>query len=119
MWRTDRGNHQVIRPARAIGYIGGKNRGGDGAEDLFHLTPYSKLQSSYHYVCAGHDDVLPLLVKCADKGAKVKGWVPSRYQGADVAVHHFKWHHGVLASIKVGCCTFIPVLNPPCLTAGN
>jgi hypothetical protein len=39
--------------------IGGKNRGGDGAEDLFHLTPYSKLQSSYHYVCAGHDDVLP------------------------------------------------------------
>ena len=29
-----------------------------------------------------------------------KGWAPSRYQGADVAVHHFKWHEGVLASVK-------------------
>lgn len=97
-WRTDRGNHQVIRPARAIGYIGGKNRG--GGEDLFHLTPYSKFQDLYHYQCAGHDDALPPLVKCAEKGAKTKGWTPSRYQGAEVAVHHFKWHEGVLASIK-------------------
>ena len=69
-WRTDRGNHQVIRPARAISYIGGKGRG--GGEDLFHLTPYSKFQDLYHYQCAGHDDDLPPLVKCAEKGAKPK-----------------------------------------------
>jgi hypothetical protein len=62
--------HQVIRPARAMGYIGGKNRG--GGDDLFHLTPYSKFQDLYHYQCAGHDDVLPPLVTCAAKGAKPK-----------------------------------------------
>ena len=96
-WRTDRGNHQVIRPARAMGYLSGKARG--GGDDVYHLTPYSKFQDMYHYQCSS-SDMLPPLVKCAEKGAKPKGFTPSRYQGDNVAVHHFKWHEGVLASIK-------------------
>jgi len=101
MWRTDRGNHQVIRPARALGYIGGTTRGAENAEDLYHLTPYSKFANMYHYACAAHDsEHLPMGSSCARKDAKVKGWIPVRHSGNNVGVHHFKWHHGVLQSIK-------------------
>ena len=41
-WRTDRGNHQVLRAARAKAYLSGPGRGDGGLEDVYHLTPYSK-----------------------------------------------------------------------------
>ena len=42
-WRTDRGNHQVLRAARAKAYLSGPGRGDGDLEDVYHLTPARKV----------------------------------------------------------------------------
>ena len=104
-WRTDRGNHQVLRAARAKAYLSGPGRGDGGLEDVYHLTPYSKYPEKYKYQCAGHDNLsfLPPGAQCStpsDSDQNTKLWSQSRFSDAKVAVHHFKWHAGVINNIK-------------------
>mmetsp|Transcript_26307 Transcript_26307/g.31919 ORF Transcript_26307/g.31919 Transcript_26307/m.31919 type:complete len:385 (-) Transcript_26307:267-1421(-) len=115
-WRTDRGNHQVLRPAKAMSYLGapdkkgGVNRAVENAEDLWPLTPYARVPQAYQYVCAGADlengkvvMKMPKGVKChilTEKNKKAplpRGWAR---KSNSALVHHFKWHAGVINSVK-------------------
>ena len=91
IWRTDRGNHQVIRAGRALGYIGGEKRG-ENAKDLYHLTPYSKFKENYFYPCGSTEDILPPGVKCTAKVGEARTYArkPQLYPTAfaHVATHH-------------------------------
>ena len=80
-------------------------RGDGGLEDVYHLTPYSKYPEKYKYQCAGHDNLsfLPPGAQCStpsDSDQNTKLWSQSRFSDAKVAVHHFKWHAGVINNIK-------------------
>ena len=104
-WRTDRGNHQVLRAARAKAYLSGPGRGDGDLEDVYHLTPYAKYPEKYKYQCAAHDNLsfLPAGAQCStpnDSHQSTKLWSQSRFSDAKVAVHHFKWHAGVINNIK-------------------
>lgn len=101
-WRTDRGNHQVLRAARAKAYLSGPGRGDGDLEDVYHLTPYAKYPQKYKYQCAQHDNLsfLPEGVQCSTSDNNKKLWTQSRFSDAKVAVHHFKWHAGVINNIK-------------------
>jgi len=105
-WRTDRGNHQVLRAARAKAYLSGPGRGDGDLEDVYHLTPYAKYPGKYKYQCAAHDNLsfLPAGSQCSTPNdsheSTTKLWSQSRFSDAKVAVHHFKWHAGVINNIK-------------------
>mmetsp|Transcript_65786 Transcript_65786/g.208213 ORF Transcript_65786/g.208213 Transcript_65786/m.208213 type:complete len:383 (-) Transcript_65786:38-1186(-) len=118
-WRTDRGNHQVIRPPRAKDYFSGSPpdvlsaRGVYGAEEVYHLTPYAKHPEKYAYKCGGPDRnpdgsllvTLPKGISCdkvegKGKGGKSSHWSPERSASSKVTVNHVKWHEGVIANIR-------------------
>ncbi|KAK9810513.1 hypothetical protein WJX72_012026 [[Myrmecia] bisecta] len=89
-WRSNTGNHFIVQPDKAAQYFGAapagvkNSRGGyNGAEDLYALTPYKQHHTRYRY-----EDEEP------QEGGV---WEPLRYEEV-LAVHHFKWHAGVLQS---------------------
>lgn len=120
-WRSDRGNHQVVKPARARGYFGPSDesekgaRGVFGQKDYYPLTPYERFPKRYQYACTQDyaDKRMPLpggMGHCGDKahppgstsGAK-DGLVPKGLDKAEAGgckVHHFKWHERVKNSIR-------------------
>ena len=121
MFRSDRGNHQVVRPVKARAYYGPSSqnekggRGVYGQADYYKLTPYSKYPKRYAYNCQRGDVEVryPLpdgMGSCGDKahpegksfGAS-NGLVPKglpRDEATGARVHHFKWHDRVKNSIS-------------------
>eukprot|EP00240_Pyramimonas_obovata_P004015 CAMPEP_0118947022 /NCGR_PEP_ID=MMETSP1169-20130426/45240_1 /TAXON_ID=36882 /ORGANISM="Pyramimonas obovata, Strain CCMP722" /LENGTH=358 /DNA_ID=CAMNT_0006893145 /DNA_START=125 /DNA_END=1198 /DNA_ORIENTATION=- len=113
-WRTDRGNHQVLRAVRTVGYLSGSpgpgmesGRGVVDAEDLYSISPYARNPKAYLYFCQ-HNDIeedgtlklkLPPGVTCYQDAEKVpKGLLNRKSKSA--IVYHFKWHEGVINSVK-------------------
>lgn len=110
-WRTDRGNHQVLRPVKAYEvlkgapYPGGQSRGVVDAEDLYHLSPYYRYAKDYAFVCTSVEQHPNGTMKVAlapgqtcGGNANVNGL--SRKSKGQEKVHHFKWHEGVINSIQ-------------------
>jgi hypothetical protein len=115
-WRTDRGNHQVLRPVRTINYLSGSpgdgmmsGRGIVDAEDLYSISPYARNPKAYLYFCQQNDfdedgtprQQVPPGVECylaANKDKAPKGLLERKSKSA--LVHHFKWHAGVINSVQ-------------------
>eukprot|EP00238_Polyblepharides_amylifera_P013458 CAMPEP_0196586580 /NCGR_PEP_ID=MMETSP1081-20130531/54846_1 /TAXON_ID=36882 /ORGANISM="Pyramimonas amylifera, Strain CCMP720" /LENGTH=381 /DNA_ID=CAMNT_0041908509 /DNA_START=88 /DNA_END=1234 /DNA_ORIENTATION=+ len=115
-WRTDRGNHQVLRPAKAMTYLSGSpgpglesGRGIVDGEDLYSISPYARYPEAYSFLCQQNDFdeegnlkvQIPPGIKCfTDKNAsKIPKNLLSR-KSKTAIVHHFKWHSGVISNVK-------------------
>lgn len=109
-WRSDRGNHQVLRPAKAMTYTSGSpyagatsGRGVVDAEDLYQITPYARRPQAYLYQCQENDvlENIPLGSHCYTNEDKSK--LPTNLlsrKSKTATVYHFKWHAGVVANVK-------------------
>lgn len=99
--RAGRANHKIVTPDAARAYYGpctdlapgvkcprGRNINLDA--DFFNLTPYHRYEEHYRYAAT-------------PAGRIAKGhalWHAHSAKGFRLAVHHFKWHAGVVDSLR-------------------